>query len=200
MCAGGRYRPNVPTGLDQLIDVATRTLSGAGAAHALIGGCARNVYAPPRATRDVDLGVVASPDAYTRIARELTAAGFSRVTETRTDPQAVVPDVALFSDATGGRIDLLLAHTEFEERAISRAVPVFLPSAGLTIPVVKVEDLIVYKVLAGRPRDLMDIEDIIRFQISSDASIDWAYVEDECARWDALPVLQTARSRATRDA
>ncbi len=81
----------MPASLDRLIQIATRTLSDAGAAYALIGGCARNVYAPPRATRDVDLGIVASPEAYGRIARDLKAAGFVRVTETRTDPQAAVP-------------------------------------------------------------------------------------------------------------
>lgn len=40
--------------LDELLTVATRTLAEAGVAHALIDGCARNVYAPPRSTRDVD--------------------------------------------------------------------------------------------------------------------------------------------------
>jgi hypothetical protein len=186
----------VAASLDELLHIAARTLSGASAAHALIGGCARNIYAPPRATRDVDVAVRASTDNYAYIARELQAQGFGRVTETRTDPQAPVPDVALFSDATGGRIDLLIAHTDFEERAITRAAAMHFPAAGITFPVVRVEDLIIYKALAARPRDLVDIEDIIRFQAVVGAAIDWTYIENECAQWDALDVLKGPRERA----
>src|SRR5262245_14414633 len=115
--------------------------------------------------------VPASLDELLRIAtRELSAAG--------------VPH-ALFSDSTGGRIDLLLAHTAFERRAIAEATPVPFPSAGLTLRVVRVEDLIIYKVLAGRPRDLLDVEDVVRFQAAAGVPIDWPYVERECAQWDA---------------
>jgi hypothetical protein len=104
--------------------------------------------------------------------------------------------VALFSDAHGGRIDLLLAHTAFEQRAIACAVPIAFPRAGIVMPVVRVEDLIIYKTLAGRPRDLTDIEEVVRFQTAAGTTIDWQYVEDECRLWDALDVLNQARARA----
>jgi hypothetical protein len=186
----------VAAALDELLVIADRTLTAAGAAHALIGGCARNLYAPPRSTRDVDLAVSASPEQYERVALELRRQGFVRVTETRTQPASAVPDVALFSDASGGRIDLLLAHTAFEERAIARAVLVHFEQAGFSVRVVRVEDLIVYKTLAGRPRDLTDIEEVVRAQVGAGVTIDWKYIEDECAQWDALEVLQQARDRA----
>jgi hypothetical protein len=66
--------------LDELLVIADRTLTAAGAAHALIGGCARNVYAPPRSTRDVDLAVSASREQYARVASDLRNLGFVRVT------------------------------------------------------------------------------------------------------------------------
>lgn len=183
--------------LDELLIIANRTLTAAGTAHALIGGCARNIYAPPRSTRDVDLAVSASREQYSRISAELRGLGFVRVTETKTDPASEVPDVGLFSDASGGRIDLLLAHTAFEERAIARATSIDFPNAGLAIRVVRVEDLIIYKTLAGRPRDLTDIEEVVRCQLAAGVTIDWKYIEDECALWDALEVLKQARDRAT---
>src|SRR5262249_33484693 len=126
-CAGASYRRAVPLSLDELLQTAASVLSAAEAPHALIGGCARNVYAPPRATRDVDLAVECSASVYARIASELRAAGFDRVTETRTDDTAPLPDAALFSAADGGRIDLVIAHTPFEQRAIAAAMPVVFP-------------------------------------------------------------------------
>ena len=184
--------------LEDLLVIAEHTLTACGAAHALIGGCARNIYAPPRSTRDVDLAVSVTETQYVLIAASLRAQGFDRVTETNTDPSSAVPDVALFSDAHGGRIDLLIAHTSFEERAIMRAVSVEFPAAQLTMRVVRVEDLIVYKTLAGRPRDITDVEEVVRSQRAAGIVIDWKYVEHECAQWDALETLMQARDRAEK--
>lgn len=58
------------------------------------------------------------------------------------------------------------------------------------------EDLIIYKTLAGRPRDLTDIEEAVRFQAAAGKAIDWRYVEDECRLWDALDILNQARARS----
>ena len=59
-------------------------------------------------------------------------------------------------------------------------------------------DLIVYKTLAGRPRDITDVEEIVRSQRAAGIVIDWKYVEDECAQWDALETLMHARGRAEK--
>lgn len=190
----------MPVALDELLTIAEHTLSAAGAAHALIGGCARNVYAPPRSTRDVDLAVALTREQYAQIASALRGLGFIRHTETRTDDQSATPDVALFSDETGGRIDLLIAHTDFEHRAIERATVFEFAQAGLRVPVVRMEDLIIYKILAGRPHDLMDIEDVVNAQEHAGHATDWVYVEHECAEWEAADALHAIRERIARNA
>lgn len=183
----------MPANAEAALGVAGRALARVGAAHALIGACARNVYAPPRATRDLDLAVVADAAQYTRLRDELRAAGFARITETRAEPGAELPNVALFSDKGAARIDLLLAHSPFERQAIARAVPTDFPSLGVVVPIVRVEDLLIYKVLASRPRDLIDIQEITRTQEQAGTAIDWAYIERECAQWDAVEALRAAR-------
>jgi predicted nucleotidyltransferase len=188
------YRQSVPAELNELLSVAARTLAEAGVAHALIGGCARNVYAPPRSTRDVDLAVAMSPEQYARVAESLRAQGFSHVTETRSEGEST-PDVALFSDDSAGRIDLLLAHTDFEHSAIARAREVVFPLANTSIPVVRVEDLIIYKALAGRPRDLGDIEEVVSAQERAGTIIDWPHIERECADWEVTDVIERVRAR-----
>jgi hypothetical protein len=185
----------VTADLDALLTIAERTLAEVEVRHALIGGCARNLYAPPRGTRDVDLAVIADRIAYDRIAALLRGAGFVRVTVVTADPHGDVPDVALFSDDSGGRIDLLFAHTDFEQGAIERATPVRFESLAIVVPVVSLEDLIVYKLLAARPRDLVDVEEIVRAQSAVGRVVDWKQVEEECAHWDALSILTQVRGR-----
>lgn len=182
--------------LDELLAVAERVLTQAGVPHALIGGCARNVYAAPRSTRDVDFAVVSDAEGYQRLSELLDQKGFTRRSETRAVDDAPVPDVALFSDDTGARIDLLFAHTSFEADAIARATSRALGSdGGLMIPVVTAEDLIVYKVLASRPRDVNDIEDVAKARAAAGAVIDWDHVERECNAWEMLSELAAIRKR-----
>ena len=70
------------------------------------------------------------------------------------------------------RIDLLLAETEYQRAAMARA------SGG----VLTVEDVIVHKLIAGRPRDIDDIRSIL----STNIVVDRDYVEDTARQWDVF--------------
>lgn len=181
--------------LDELLAIAEHTFATLGIPHALVGACARNVYASPRSTCGIDLAVDPTPTDYPRAAAELQRRGFVRVHEARTDPASELPDVALFCDDAGGRIDLLFACSDFERGAIARATPTSFPVTAITMPVAGVEDLIVYKLLAGRPRDVIDIEEILHARARAGHTLDWSLVERECAEWDAAPTLVALRTR-----
>jgi hypothetical protein len=56
-------------------------------------------------------------------------------------------------------VDIALGILPFEEQAIQRAVP--REVGGFRLPLPTPEDLIVMKAVAGRPRDLSDIEGIL---------------------------------------
>jgi hypothetical protein len=60
---------------------------------------------------------------------------------------------------TGIDIDVVLAGPGPEEGILGRAQEMTI--AGLKVPVVSVEDLLVLKVLAGRGKDLDDVEGLI---------------------------------------
>lgn len=70
------------------------------------------------------------------------------------------------------RIDLLLAETDYQRAAMARA------SGG----VLTVEDVIVHKLIAGRPRDIDDIRSIL----STGIAVDRHYVEDNARQWDVI--------------
>jgi hypothetical protein len=78
------------------------------------------------------------------------------------------------------RVDLLVAVTEYQKLALER---------GLTAHVLTVEDVIVHKLIAWRPRDQRDIASIL----SVDQPIDERYVEHWAAEWDVLDRWRAAR-------
>jgi hypothetical protein len=60
-------------------------------------------------------------------------------------------------------LDVVLGGPGLEEEFQRRAVPVEV-APGLTVPIISAEDLVVTKVLAGRPKDLEDIRGILLAQ------------------------------------
>ena len=59
--------------------------------------------------------------------------------------------------------DLSLALPGFEEEAITRAVA-YDVGQGRSVRLCTAEDLVVYKCVAGRPQDVMDVESIVARQ------------------------------------
>lgn len=178
--------------LDELLSLAARASLDSGAAFMIIGGCARNVYAVPRATRDVDLAVAADAAQYETLVRALSRAGFAQSTMVNETADAI-PDVLLVNDGSGGRIDLLFAKTDFEHTALSRRLPLKLVDQS-TAYVATLEDLIVYKLVAGRPRDFADVHEMLLAQTDSGSSIDWPHIERWAREWEVSDRLERARA------
>jgi predicted nucleotidyltransferase len=133
-------------GLLAALRLANAILTGAGVPHALLGGVAANLYRKqPRATQDVDFAVRADRAATEKLLAAFEAAGWKPVT--RWDKHEAIRLTA----AGLPRVDLLLAGTPFEESALARAAQLSID--GIEMRIVRPEDLIVYKLLAGRPHD-----------------------------------------------
>jgi hypothetical protein len=186
------------TDIAALLTLASRSLAESGLDHATIGGCARNAYAEPRATKDVDFVVRADPAGYVRLKQILGGLGFGRATVV-IDPGETVPDFEALKDASGRRIDLLFAKTEFEVSALDRARPAT-PHDSVTVPLVTAEDLVVYKLVAGRTQDWADVEvvvrtELLRVELGGREPFDWAYVEKWSAWWGVSERVEELRRR-----
>lgn len=125
----------------------------------VFGAQAVILYGVPRLSADVDVTLALVPDAPESFAREMAAAGFALRVD---DPDfvrrtRVMPFVHL---ATGMPLDVVLAGSGLEDDFLNRAKAVEL--AGTTVRVIDLGDLIVAKVLAGRPKDLDDATSLWR--------------------------------------
>jgi hypothetical protein len=113
----------------------------------------------PRLSADVDVTVRLVPEEPERFARDVQAAGFGLRLD---DPDfvrrtRVMPFVHL---ATAMPLDLVLAGSGLEDEFLDRARAVDI--GGTTVPLIDPEDLIIAKVLAGRPKDIEDAHSLWR--------------------------------------
>lgn len=132
----------------------------------VIGGVAASLRGKPRLTKDID-AVILEADAEALL-RSGAKFGFT--------PR--IPDAAEFSRQTGvlllryapGNIDIdiSLGALPFEDEIVDRST--WIDVGGLRLRVASAEDIIIMKAVARRPRDMMDIENII--QATPDLDID----------------------------
>jgi predicted nucleotidyltransferase len=128
-----------------------------GILYALIGGLAVAAWGVPRSTEDIDL--LAQAARSDELDRALLAAGFAADWR-RGGPDDPIPLLLRLGTASGPTIDVVCATRPWEREILARAVRVGLPD-GAEVRVVAVDDLIVLKLLAGGPRDLADVVELL---------------------------------------
>lgn len=134
-------------------------LDEAGIPYMVIGGQAVLVHGEPRLTRDIDITVGMGTEGLDRLLATVGQAGLRPLPD---DPAAFARDTMVLPAVdpdSGVRVDLILSFTSYELEAIERARPA---PAGLgSVRFASPEDLVVHKMIAGRPRDLEDVRSIL---------------------------------------
>ena len=135
----------------------------------LIGGYAVSLHARPRFTKDIDLWVDSNHDNKRRCCAALTEFG---APESVVDAfgSANASDVVWFGNPPF-RVDLLQSVGGMSFETAWQARVQFM-IAGCAVPVIGIDHLVELKRVAGRPRDLDDIEALKRSQFDNDAGID----------------------------
>ena len=131
-------------------------LAGAELHHAVGGAIALGFYSNPRGTLDVDLNVFVDAGRADAALDALVAGGIAL--ERAVAQTAIRERGELRLDHGGCRVDLFFNSIPFQEKASRRTRQVRL--LGATVPILSAEDLIVFKFLYNRHKDLADIRQV----------------------------------------
>jgi predicted nucleotidyltransferase len=176
--------------LTQALLDAHAILDAAGVRHALCGGLAANLYREEvRATTDVDLAVTIRPAVLIDLVRTFTDHGWSAQPYWRAGEQLRLTRRDL------PRVDCLVATTDYERAAIDRSTTATIE--GHEIRVLTAEDLIVFKLVAGRARDYEAVAAIINARRER---LDIDYIQGWLEQFGITEAWERATDEARREA
>ncbi len=164
--------------LFQALEELCHFLDDAGLRYTLVGGLAVGIWAAPRATIDIDFLVSLPAGESGTLVRRLNQSGrfifvhdkpmvFNKVSFLRATLKSNA-DIA---------VDFLFADDEFRKRMLDRSSSILI--AGFSVRIPTPEDLIILKLLSGRPKDLNDAEQI---RESQKRDLDESYIRSWCDR------------------
>jgi predicted nucleotidyltransferase len=174
-----------------LLDDLAAAMAVRGVRWYLFGAQAAIVWGSPRLSADVDVTAEIDSAALNDYIAAMGDHGFDVVFG---DPDftARTRVIPFLHRASGMPLDVVLAGPGLEENFLQRAIPVDI--GGTLVPVISAEDLIVTKILAGRPKDIEDIRGVINEQR---ASLDIERIravlrllEQALAQSDLLPLFE----------
>jgi hypothetical protein len=126
----------------------------------IIGGVASSVLGRPRLTRDIDALADVPEDEWSRVVDAVAAFGImpriGAVLEFAVRSRVLL----LRHEASQIDIDLIVATLPFERDAVAAGQSRSLGSIEIRLP--RIEDLLIMKAIAHRPRDLLDIEGLLQ--------------------------------------
>jgi predicted nucleotidyltransferase len=126
----------------------------------VIGGQAVLLYGEPRLTRDIDITLGIDNSTAAKIVElAKTIQLFPAVDDVTQFVQRsnVLP---LYDHNTKIRVDLIFSFLEYERQAMGRANPILVED--YPVKYASLEDIIIHKIFAGRPRDIEDAKSILQ--------------------------------------
>ncbi len=148
-------------------------LDDAGLPYMVFGGQAVLLYGEPRLTRDIDITVGIGPEEAASLMHMTEELGLQMLVDRVHEFIHETFVLPVMEPTSGIRVDFVFSLSEFERTAIRRGKMVKLQDVDVRF--VSLEDLIVMKIISGRPRDLDDAAAVIR----KNPGFDRAHVE----RW-----------------
>lgn len=156
--------------------------------YAVLGGLALQHWGEPRTTQDVDIVVLVPSDQEDDLLQAILQHFRPRMSDALSFAKQY--RVLLVKTSSDVPVDIALGIPGYEEEALRRASKVSI--AGLApISILSAEDLIIHKCVAGRPRDVEDVERVL---IRQRINLDLRYVR----RWlrEFAHIIETHDPRA----
>jgi hypothetical protein len=145
----------------------------------VIGGQAVLLYGEPRLTKDIDITLGVGVDRLGEMKEIVDRLSLRYLTD-RVDAFVKETMVLPVIDRKSGiRIDFIFSYSPYERQAIQRAANI--PFGRTQIKFAALEDVVIHKMIAERPRDIEDIESILL----KNPGYDSHYIEKWLAEFDA---------------
>jgi hypothetical protein len=163
---------------EALLKLLARELDRAQIPYMVIGGQAVQLYGEPRMTRDIDLTLGLASDGLDRVLAVCGACGLKPLPAVPAEFVRETMVLPALEERTGIRVDFVFSFSDYERQAIGRSRAVDL--GGVSVRFAAVEDIVIHKLVAGRPRDLEDVRGIV----VKNPGLDRAYVEEWLGGFD----------------
>lgn len=125
----------------------------------VIGGQAVLLYGEPRLTKDIDVTLGVGVDHLDRLKAIVNRLGLKYLTDRVDDFVKETMVLPVIDQKSGIRIDFIFSFSPYESQAIERAKDI---SFGRTpVKFASLEDVIIHKMIAERPRDFEDVQSIL---------------------------------------
>ncbi len=169
----------------EALESVARFLKATGFAGAVIGGVAVIARGFARSTIDIDATVAAPIDEVGSLVKVAATVGLTpRITGAQRFAKENLV-LLLRHQATGVPVDVSLAQQAFEIEAANQAEEISFD--GVLIPVPSLTALLIYKLVAGRPQDIRDVEALLSTRGRFDADV----IERTLTEFDQI--LETSR-------
>jgi predicted nucleotidyltransferase len=125
----------------------------------VIGGQAVLLYGEPRLTKDIDITLGVGIDRLgdmKSLVKQLSLKYLTQDVDTFVKDTMVLP---VIEEKTGIRVDFIFSFSPYEKQAIERARSVRFGKTAVKFA--SLEDVVIHKIIAGRPRDIEDIQSIL---------------------------------------
>lgn len=183
---------------ESLIARVARALDARELPYMIIGGQAVLLHGEPRLTRGVDVTLGAAPERLADVLAVCRRVGLTPLV----DPEPFVAETLVLpceEEATGLRVDFVFSYEGFERDALRRAVRVRVGDGEARFA--SAEDLVILKVVAGRPRDLEDVRGVLLRTpgLDADAVRTWLRAFEEALDLPLVERFEAVRREVSGD-
>src|SRR5205085_8518968 len=125
----------------------------------VIGGQAVLIYGEPRFTNDIDITLGVDSEKIDEVLNVVSELSFTILSENVKEFVRKTMVLPLKDPISNIRVDFIFSFSLFEQLAIQNSHEILLDSRKVKFA--RLEDIIIHKVIAGRARDIEDVQAII---------------------------------------
>ncbi|MGB3860914.1 MAG: nucleotidyl transferase AbiEii/AbiGii toxin family protein [Candidatus Aminicenantaceae bacterium] len=125
----------------------------------IIGGQAVLVHGEPRLTKDIDVTLGIGANEWRRMEQVIQESGWQYLTSDVEDFVKETMVLPVKDKESGIRIDFIFSLSPYERQAIGKAIDIDL--GGVAIKYAALEDVVIHKIVASRPRDIEDAKSVL---------------------------------------